>query len=120
MNLYNYFNSTEKTGPENQHLLDQFHSVEFLSPEIQILYQFKLWNSKSEPLFVLVKEKSDILEYLKTGNVFKMKYYGTDSGCPTKCMQTQIENISKEDQGRFKGHYLVSLSIMPSANETIH
>ena len=120
MNLYSHFDSNEKTGPESQNLLDQFHSVEFLSPEIQVLYQFKLWNSESKALFVLVKKESDILGCLKAGNVLKMKYYGTDSGCPAKCLPTQIENISKEEQGRFKGHYLVSLSILPSANETIH
>ena len=120
MNLSSHFDSHKKTGPENQHLLEQFHSVEFLSPKIQVLYQFKLWNSDSESLFVLVKKESDIMGSLKAGNVFEMKYYGTASGCPTKCLPTQIENITKEDQGRFKGHYLVSLSILPSANETIH
>ncbi|RLC31826.1 MAG: hypothetical protein DRH32_03700 [Deltaproteobacteria bacterium] len=120
MNFCSHFSNNEKTGPENQNFSDQFYSVEFLSPEIQVLYQFKLWNSEAEPLFVLVREESDIIGCLKTGNVFRMKYYGTDSGCPTKYLPTQIENITKEDKGRFKGHYLVSLSILPSANETIH
>ena len=120
MNLCRHFNHNVTTETGNQKLSNEFHSVEFLSPEIQILYQFKLWNSESEPLFVLVKKESDIIGFLKTGNVFKMKYYSSDSKCPTKYLPTQIEDITKEDQGRFKGHYLVRLSILPSENQTIH
>jgi hypothetical protein len=120
MNLCSHLNHNAKTETGSQNLSNEFHSVEFLSPEIQVLYQFKLWNSESEPLFVLVKKESNIIGFLKTGNVFKMKYYSTDSACPTKYLPTQIEDITKEDQGRFKGHYLVRLSILSSENQTIH
>ena len=85
-----------------------------------MLYQFKLWNSESKPMFVLVKEGSDILSRIKVGHVFNMKYYSTDAGCPTTYRPTQIENITKENRGRFKGHYLVGLSFMSPAGQTLH
>ena len=116
----NLLNADKAHEPSFQKTLDQFYSVEFASPEIQRLYQFKLWNSDSKAMFVLVKEGSDILSSIKVGHVFNMKYYSTDTGSPTTYRATQIETITKENQGRFKGHYLVSLSIMSPASQTVH
>jgi hypothetical protein len=41
----------------------------------------------------------------------KMKYYTRDTFCPTRLMDTRIRHITKEDQGRFKGHCLVGLAV---------
>lgn len=98
-----------------------FYSVELLIQELKMLYQFKIWNSSSEPMFILVKEDSDLLDQLKVGTVFKSKYYSTDSLCPTVDLETQIKQIVRDEQGRFKGYYLIELAIIEdAAYQTIH
>ena len=98
-----------------------FYSVELLIQELKMLYQFKIWNSASEPMFILVKEDSALLGQLKVGTVFKSKYYSTDSMCPTVDLATQIKQIVRDEQGRFKGYYLIELAIIEdNAYHTIH
>jgi len=119
------FGVTE-SGQVQQNLQSQrqrthFYSVELLIQELKMLYQFKIWNFSSEPMFILVKEGSALLEQLKVGTVFKSKYYSTDAVCPTVDMETQIKQIAKDEQGRFKGHYLIELAIIKGGNpQTIH
>ena len=92
---------------------NQYHSVEFSINSSYPIYQFKIWNSNSDPMFVLVKDHSNILGYLEEGKKFKLKYYGSNSSSsyPTEYHDTQIEHIKQCDNGKFKGHYTVSLSI---------
>ncbi len=112
--------SIEENGPISQ-LKPSFYSVELLSHELQLLYQFKIWNFSSDPMFILVKEGSGFLEQLKVGQVFKSKYYSTDSLCPTVELKTRIAQVVRSDQGRFKGYYVIRLAIINSDNtETIH
>ena len=91
---------------------DRYYSVEFTIAENKILYQFKLWNSASQSLFILVKEGSEMLQRLKEGTVFKTKYYTTDSLRPTVSSETRIKTITRDDNGRFKGHYRIGLDIL--------
>ena len=98
-----------------------FYSVELLIQELQMLYQFKIWNFSSEPMFILVKEGSALLDRLKVGTVFKSRYYSTDSLCPTVDLETQIKQIALDKKGRFKGHYLIELAILKDTSlQTIH
>jgi hypothetical protein len=58
---------------------------------------------------------------LKEGDIFKTKYYSTDVLCPRVDLNTQIKDIIKGEDGRFKGHYLVGLDVLSSENkETAH
>ena len=112
MNIYpmNYRHTYKNKHREAS--LNHYYSVEFLINGAKILYQFKLWNSASQSLFIIVKENSEILQQLKEGSIFKAKYYSTDSLCPTVDSKTQIKKVSKDNKGRFKGHYLVGLDIL--------
>ncbi len=87
----------------------KFHSVEFKVTDLGALYQFKLWNTSAKGMCLLVREDSNVLEYMEVGNVLDMKYHTTDFSEPPENLKTQIRHITKEDQGRFKGHYLVGL-----------
>ena len=102
----------ETTGKKasNNNIINQYHSVEFSINSSFPLYQFKIWNSTSDPMFVLVKNHSNIMGYLEEGKKFNLKYYGSDSSYPTEYHDTQIEHIKQCDNGKFKGHYTVSLS----------
>jgi hypothetical protein len=90
---------------------DQLESVEVAIDGIEHPHQFRIWNTEKAAMFVVVKQSSEILERLKVGDTMKMKYYTKDSFCPTKLMDTRIRHISREDQGRFKGHCLVGLAV---------
>ena len=105
----NYQIESEKNRLESP--LNHYYSVEFTIMENELLYQFKLWNSASQSLFIIVREDSGILQQIKEGRVFKTKYYSTDSLCPTVDSETQIKEITRDNNGCFKGHFLVKLGI---------
>jgi hypothetical protein len=97
---------------EPRDIIDKFYSVEFALKGIDFVYQFKIWNMSSKGMCVLIKENSDVLKHLKAGDIVDMKYYSSDSLAPTEHLQTEIRHITKDDEGRFKGHVLVGLSII--------
>jgi len=105
-----------KIGPEKTSCYypspsGDFHSAELSVDGLQLAYQFKLWNVASKP-HLLIKQDSDILPWLNEGDVRAIKYYSSDSSSPPTCLETQISEITKDEQGRFKGHYLVGLEIL--------
>jgi hypothetical protein len=109
-NSLSYEGNSRKTDPEI--LKDQFHSVEFPVNGNKLKYQCKLRKNGCESLFVLVKENSAILNGLTVGNILKMKYYRTSSASPPESFDTLIKYITKNDSGKFKGHYLMGLDIL--------
>ena len=92
--------------------LDQYYSVEILIPESDVIYQFKIWEIESIFMYILVKENSRLLQRIQTGYRAKMKYYSSDLSCPYQTLNTEIRDISLQDRGRLKGHYLVGLEIL--------
>ncbi len=92
--------------------VDEYYSVEFSVPGAEFIYQFRIWNLSSQGLCVVVKEDSDVLKHLKVGEVLDTKYYPTDLSSPTEHLMTEIKHITKQKQGRFKGHALVGLLIL--------
>jgi hypothetical protein len=90
---------------------DKFYSVEFMVNGLPYLFQFKIWNTPSKQMFILVKESSDILNRIKEGESFNMKYYSSVLDYPI-ALKTKIDYITKEKNGRFKNHYLVGLKIL--------
>jgi hypothetical protein len=100
--------------PEKQ--ADQYYSVEFAIRGCDFVYQFKIWDISLKEKRVLVKEDSNLLNYLKVGDILNLKYYTTDLSSPIEYLKTQIRDIRKGDKGRFKGLYLVGLSIVENQN----
>lgn len=93
---------------------DRYCSAEFVVEDLGVLYQFKIWEMASTILSVLVNEKSRIIPRLKVGDTLKVKYYSNDSGYPSAYQRTAIRHITKNDEGRLKGHFLVGLEILQS------
>ena len=102
---------TEKRS-EQRTITDQFYSVEFSISDVPSLYQFKIWNISSKGICLLVKEGSDILKSIKVGDIVNMRYYTAEASKPTEYLKTEIKHITKDDEGRFKGHYLIGISIL--------
>ncbi len=96
-------------GRKREH---QYYSVEVSIDGLGLSYQFRIRNIASMSMCVLVKEDSDIVPRLKVGDTLNMKYYSTGSVYPPEYLETAIRHITKDDQGRFKGHFLVGLEIL--------
>ena len=60
---------------------------------------------------ILVKEDSDVLNHINVGDRLEMTYFIADSMGANDRLNTQIKHITKNEDGRFKGHCLVGLSI---------
>lgn len=93
----------------------RYHSVEFPISSLKLKYHCRLRNNNVADMFVLVKENSDILHCLQVGDVLTMNYYCLDSGAPPESLDTEIQFITKNDSGKFKGHYLIGLNIVQEA-----
>jgi hypothetical protein len=102
---------TEKNSEQHKKA-DHYYSAEFLVQGVEVLYQFKVWDAASSSLNVLVNEHSQILPCLKVGDTLDVKYYSSDSKYPSNYQKTAIRHITKNDEGRLKGHFLVGLEIL--------
>ena len=104
-------NEFEEKRVEPRKIIDEFYSVEFSIKDFAFTYQFRIWDVSEKGICVLVKEDSSILGHLKVGDTWNMKYYRIDSEL-SEYMDTEIRHITKDETGRFEGHYLVGLSIL--------
>jgi len=89
-----------------------YHSVEFYPQNNACAYQFKLWNVSSHGMCFLVKEGSLVLESLHVGDILKMKFYRSDDTEAPKSFEAEIKHITWNEEGRFRDHYLIGLSIL--------
>ena len=96
----------------NRSRVDQYSIVEFSVEGVAHLYQFKIWNISPLGVGVLVTHGSEVLKHLKVGDILNMKYYRQELSEQPEQMETEIKHITKDAQGKFKGNYLVGLSIL--------
>ena len=94
--------------------VDRSYRVEFSSNGLDIAYQFRIWNKSPNYMCVLAKETSALVPQLKVGDILNLKCYYTDSYYPSEYLETTIQHITKKDEGRFKGHYILGLEILRS------
>jgi hypothetical protein len=92
--------------------MDQYCSVEFSVDSVGIPYHFKIWHADPSSNFIVVRDDSRILPHLRAGDRLKMKYYSPASVYPEDIRDTAIKDISREEQGRFNGHFLVALELV--------
>ena len=68
-------NIMENEAFESKQLAAKYHSVEFSIQGVELAYQFKIWNTSSTPMCVLIREDSAILPSLKEGDTLNLKFY---------------------------------------------
>ena len=90
----------------------QNYSVEIPIKGLSVVYQFKIWKTEAAPMFILVKAGSGILSWLKVRQPLNLKYHSNNFSDSGEYLKTEIHNISKQEHGRFKGHYLVDFEIL--------
>lgn len=89
--------------------LDQYQSVEFSVDGVGVPYHFRIWHIDPDSNVILIREDSNILPHLRVGARLKMTYYSPGQIYPEGARETAIRGISRDEQGRFKGHFLVDL-----------
>lgn len=110
----------QKTGrTEPRQIVDKFYSVEFAVDGVESIYQFKIWNISTNGMCILVREDSALLPHLSEGDVFRMKYYANEPVGTMEHLKTEVKHITRDAQGRFRGHFLVGLSIIDKDNGSI-
>ena len=97
---------------EPRKTVDQYRIVEFSVEGLAHLYQFKIWNISPLGIGVLVMQGSEVLKHLKVGDILNMKYYRQELSEQPEQLKTEIKHITKDAQERFRGNYLVGLSIL--------
>jgi len=100
----------KRTEPRT--IIDKYYSVQFVIEPINSVYQFSLWDISTNGMCILIEEDSDVLNYLKVGDVFRMKYYPVELLGQTKLIKTEIRHITKGGKGRFKKCFKVGLAIL--------
>jgi len=101
---------------EPRKVVDQYYSVECSIPDLEPVYQFRIWNRSESGMCVLIREDSAVLHHLQVGKIFTMKYYPINSPGRLEQFDTMVRHISKDEHGRFKGHFMVGLSILEKQN----
>jgi hypothetical protein len=91
---------------------EKYYSAELSFAGLGTPYQFKIRRDPCRPLSVLVREDSDLVPLLQVGDVVSVKYYFEKPNYAPRCLDTAIRDITKNDQGRFRGHYQVDLEIL--------
>ena len=104
-------NGTERRS-EPRSIVEQYSSLEFSIKDLSFLYQFKIRETSTSGISILINEGSELLKFLKVGDILDVKYYAQDLSEQPKYLETEIKHITKDDQGRFAGHCVVGLSII--------
>ena len=99
--------------------LEQYFSVEIPVYRLNTVYQFKIWDIESGALSILIKESSDLLNWLKTGDRLKMRYYSHDPGNPYQDLYSELTYLHRQDFGRLRGHYLGGIEIMEDQRDVM-
>jgi|WetSurMetagenome_2_1015567.scaffolds.fasta_scaffold32690_2 hypothetical protein len=92
--------------------LDQYYCAEIFIKELEVIYQYKIWETNSDSLSILIKENSELLDWIKPGDRISIKYYSYDPAHRYHDLQTELIKIEKQTCHRLKGHYLAGLEII--------
>jgi len=105
-----------ETGPEKRSeprkIVDQYFSVEFSISSMLPVHQFKIRDLSPSGIGILVNESSAVLDHLEAGSVLEMKYNPRDLSDLPEYLKTEICHITKVEEGKYKGHYLVGMLIL--------
>ena len=104
-----------KTKPSTGKEMDQWYSVLFSLRGDDHTYRSKVWDKATSSMHLLIKEPSGLLSQLKVGDTVNMSYYATDPRNPSEYLEASVQHITKRDQGRLKGHYVIGLDIVRSS-----
>jgi hypothetical protein len=87
------------------------HGIAEIRPDILVpVYKFRLSKSPLDGAYILVKEGSAILGFLKSSQNLEIDYYPSSSTESGQTLRRKTSYIIKKFQGRFKGLHIAGLS----------
>ncbi|MEE8397576.1 MAG: PilZ domain-containing protein [Desulfobacterales bacterium] len=101
---------TDDRRSETRGAADQFDSVEVAIKGMAPLYVYKLRDISPTGMGILVKEGSEFLNLVAVGDVLNMKFNPKEVSEPVESLMTEIKHITRDDEGKFQGHFVVGLS----------
>ena len=93
-------------------LPDRFYSVEFLLKATGNVHQFKLRDISSHGLAILLREDSEVLQFLEVGQELDMQYNPPRGVEPAEVFKTRIRHITSKAQGAPDRHVVIGLEII--------
>ena len=102
----------EDRRSEPRSIADRYYSVELSPPGLGMSYQFKIWNISEKGICIIVGKDSEILNSLKVGETYSMKYHPNNLEKSVNEFDTQLVHITKAPEERFKNHFMVGLRII--------
>ena len=88
---------------------NSIYGAELKMPGVPV-YRFKFKDISHNGVCILIKEDSSMMNHIEAGQTVDMMYNSPIMpGMPT--LKSEIKHITKAEQGRFKGHYLVGFLI---------
>ncbi len=88
-----------------------FHAAEIKLIGVP-LYQFKLKDISDNGASILVKEDSAMINHLEVGQSLKIKFHLSSRSDIIGYFESKIKHITKIEERRYKGHYLVGVQIL--------
>ena len=95
---------------ESRTLIDRYYSVQFSKQELDAVYQFKIRNISGKGMCILVREDSNVMKHLQVGDILDVQFYPLEKSDSVAHSKIEIKHITKDDQKKFKGHYLIGLA----------
>lgn len=104
----------ERTERRNEarSVLGKYMSVEFCSGALAPAYVFRIHDLSPSGMSILIKEESEVIKELKVGEDMNMAYRTSNREEAPRNLRTRIVHMTKKDEGRLKGHFVVGLCVL--------
>ena len=76
------------------------------------IYQFRVQDVSTDGAGILIKEDSKFLSMIEVGQIVDTDFISPDGTDPTGNYKAEIRHITKPNNGKNKGHFLVGLKIL--------
>ena len=80
-------------------------------------YQFKLRDVSSSGAGILVKDNSGFLSLIENNQVLEVDFIDSNALQPAGMHRAAIKHITKIEDGRYKGHRLIGVSILENPGQ---
>lgn len=110
--MRSFVESPVEQRSEDRRIVNKYYTVEVSVHDIKLEYRFKIWDISSRGISLLVDIDSDLLNYLKVGDILYLRYHTGNSLKPVDYLKTSIRHISREAVKQINGCCVVGLSIL--------
>ncbi len=96
---------------EKREVIKQYYSVEIAIDGAGHINQFVIYDMSASGLCLLVREDSGLLDKIKVGERYRMKYYPVNLLEKVRYIDTRICHITRSGNNSLSGHYMVGLAL---------